>query len=201
MSPIFDIIRGVFIPDKTIAIVTLLLLASGCTGTGLAPSGQLHQPAPNVSLPALDDRQISLSQLKGKVVVLDFWATWCPPCREGFPHLQSLAANVDMAQRGLTVLAVNEEEKPAEIRAFLDQAHYSLTVVQDSAGLAARAYGVSALPTTIVVGRDGLVQAVISGWTPDTAHQIDDAVAHALEAPAPGQVEAPVPSPVVVPIR
>ncbi len=88
-----------------------------------------------------------------------------------------------MAQRGLDVLAVNEEEKPAAIEAFLDHGHYSFTVLCDASGSAAQAYGVSALPTTIVVGRDGLLQAVISGWTQDSGHQIDEAVARALDAP------------------
>ena len=109
--------------------------------------------------------------MKGKVVVLDFWATWCPPCREGTPHLQSLAANADIAQRGLEVLAVDEAEQPAAMRPFLDQAHYSFTVVRDADGAAARAFGVSSLPTTLVIGRDGTVQAAINGWTPDAAQK------------------------------
>ncbi len=117
------------------------------------------------------------------MVVLDFWATWCQPCREGLPHLQALATNADMAQRGLSVLAINEEEKPAAIRAFLDHTHYGFAVGLDADGSIRRAYGVSALPTTIVVGRDGIVGAVISGWTQDTGRQIDEAIARSLDAP------------------
>jgi peroxiredoxin len=166
-----------------IGIFTILFIAAGCASNGLAPVGNVQQPAPDFSLSTLSGDQMALSTLKGKVIVLDFWATWCEPCVQGLPHLQSMAANTDFAQRGLTVLAVNEEEKPDVIRSFIDNKHFTFTVVRDADGAVGRAYSAFSLPTTIVVGRDGLVQAVISGWTPDTAHQIDDAVNHALEAP------------------
>lgn len=169
--------------ERTIVIASVLFVAWGCATKSLQPSGQSRQPAPDFTLPTLDGRQVQLWSLRGKVVVLDFWASWCPPCREGLPHLQALAANGELKQRGLAVLAVNEEEKLATIRAFLERNHDTFDVLRDIDGTVARAYSASALPTTIVIGRDGLVLAVISGWTQDTSHQIDEAVSRALDAP------------------
>jgi thiol-disulfide isomerase/thioredoxin len=166
-----------------IATAAVLVLAAGCASNGLAPVGASRHPAPGFSLPSLDGRQIELSELRGKVIVLDFWATWCTPCLAGLPHLQSMAGNGDMAQRGLVVLAVNEREKRESVRPIIDAAHYTFTVAQDADGSVGQAYLVFTLPTTIVVGRDGLVDAVVSGWTQDTTRQIDDAVTHALDAP------------------
>ena len=86
------------------------------SGVGLhnvpSPSMQPGRAAADFSLPTLAGGQIRPSGLHGKVVVLDFWATWCPPCREGLPHLAKLSSNADLAQRGLIVVAVNEEEDP-----------------------------------------------------------------------------------------
>jgi thiol-disulfide isomerase/thioredoxin len=172
-----------FTLKRTLDILSVMLLASGCTTQGMAPARQLRQLAPDFSLQVVDGRQIFLSHLRGKVIVLDFWATWCPPCREGLPNLQSLSANADMSQRGLDVLAVNEEEKPETIRRFLGLNLYTFAVLQDADGSTARAYSVSTLPTTIVIDRDGFVQAVISGWTQDEPRRIDEAVMHALDAP------------------
>jgi peroxiredoxin len=166
-----------------IGIACAWFLAAGCASTSLAPVGRSRQPAPQFQLTALDGKPIELTTLKGKVVVLDFWATWCEPCVQALPHLQAMAVNVDMAQRGLVVLAVNEEETPEIIRPFIDGNHFTFTVVQDTDGSAARDYSAFSLPTTIVIGRDGLVWAVVSGWTQNSAEQIDDAVKQALDAP------------------
>ena len=167
-----------------LAAVAVIFVASGCTMKSPAPSGQVRQPAPEFSLPTLDGQQTLLSHLRGKVVVLDFWATWCPPCREALPHLQTLAASAELLERGLVVLAVNEQEQHAAIRAFLDGSNYAFGILQDADGLTARDYAVSTFPTTVIVGREGFVEAVITGWTPDTAHQIDEAVNRALEKPS-----------------
>jgi len=143
----------------------------------------VQRPAPDFSLPALNGGQIELAKFRGKVVVLDFWATWCTGCLEALPHLQSIASDADMAQRGLVMLAVNEEEKPQIIRPLVDGMHFTLNIARDADGSEGRAYSVFSLPTTIVVGRDGMVKAVINGWVAGTARQIDEAVSRALAAP------------------
>jgi len=178
-----NMIGPMFMRTQLSAIFLLPFIVSSCATKSIETSSELPKRAADFSLPTLDGKQVSLGQLGGKVVVLDFWATWCPPCREGLPHLQRLATNSEMAQRGLVVVAMNEEESQKTIRTFVDQNHYSFTVALDSDGLARRAYDVSEFPTTVIIARDGLVKSVISGWTQDTARQIDEAVGSALGAP------------------
>lgn len=160
------------------AIFSAMILAAGCASNGLAPVGQARRPAPDFSLLTLNGQPIALVNLRGKIAVLDFWATWCASCVQGLGRLQAIAANADLARDGVVVLAVNEGETPQTIRPFIDEKHFTFTVARDSDGSVARAYCVFALPTTFIVGRDGLVQAVFSGWTQDTAEQIDEALEH-----------------------
>ncbi len=164
-------------------IPVFVVLAAGCASNGLAPVGDVRRLAPDFSLPSLKGSPVTLSSLKGKVVVLDFWATWCLPCAQALPHLQSMAADSAMAQKGLVVLAVNEEEKVETIRPFIDEKHFSFAVLEDTGGSVARDYSAFALPVTVIIGRDGFVSAVFSGWTQDTAIQIDDAVKAAIDKP------------------
>jgi thiol-disulfide isomerase/thioredoxin len=150
----------------------------GCATTGGAVS---PSPAPAFSLTSMDGGKVSISQFSGKVVVIDFWATWCQPCRERLPHLQALAADQELARKGLLVVAIDERENSPDIRSFLDQFHYTFTVLRDTNGTVARNYSVSSLPTTIVIGRDGNIHRVITAVTADSGHELDDAIARALQ--------------------
>jgi peroxiredoxin len=164
-----------------IAIVAVVLLAAGCSSNGPSPNTQSGQPAPDFSLRSLDGQEIALSKLRGKAVVLDFWATWCLPCRKRLPHLQALAADQGLAGKGLVVLAIDEQENSWDIRTFLDKSGHTFTVLRDTDGSVARAYSVASLPMTIIIGRDGNIQSVIAAVTEDSESQLDSAVARALQ--------------------
>jgi peroxiredoxin len=168
-----------------LATVAVLLCLGGCAPGGLAPVGQSRKPAPDFSLPTTGGQRIVLSSLKGKVVVVDFWATWCDSCPQALAHLQLMAGDPAMARQGLITVPINEQENTKAARAFVDANHFTLDVALDSDGSIATSYGIISLPTTIVIGRDGLVWAVIPGWTQDTPTQIDQALAGALNAPVP----------------
>lgn len=136
--------------------------------------------AGDFELASLDGQMHRLSEERGKVVVVDMWATWCPPCRESLPHLQKLAGNQTYADDGLVVWAVNDQEPPATIAGFMASNHYTFTALVDSHASVLREFGVSGIPTTVVIGRDGTVKDVFVGYGPQSAVDIDNAVLKAL---------------------
>ena len=77
------------------------------------------KPAPEIALKTLDGKDLKLSDMKGKVVVVDSWATWCPPCRESLPHLQKVSADKDLAGKGLVVWATDIKEDKPTVEKFL----------------------------------------------------------------------------------
>jgi peroxiredoxin/Cu/Ag efflux protein CusF len=113
-------------------------------------------PAPDFTLPTLSGAPIRFSDLRGKVVLLNFWATWCGSCRAEMPTIDGLYRQYK--DRGLEVLAVNLDTAPiAKIQAFVDKAGVSLRVGLDSSSSTARSYGVLVLPTTYLIDRAGNV--------------------------------------------
>jgi peroxiredoxin len=154
----------------------LALVVASCTETA-------NKPAPDLSLKTLDSQVIKLSDLKGNVVVLDFWATWCPPCRESLPNLAKLSADASLASRGLKVIAVNAREPPEKAKAYVDDNHLPLTVALDLDGSAEETYKVDGFPTTIVIGRDGTIQHTIVGFGgKETEDELNAAIEKALTA-------------------
>lgn len=132
-------------------------------------------PAPDFTLPTADgSKTVSLSSLKGQVVLIDFWASWCPPCKEALPHTQKLSD--DYKDKGVTVLAVNTADKKADMDAFL-KAHpeYTMTVLFDadpSQKVANGAYKVTGIPTFYVIDQEGKVAASYVGYDPSNDTQI-----------------------------
>lgn len=131
-------------------------------------------PAPPLALSADGGAPWRLADARGRVVVLNFWASWCEPCRAELPSLELLAQRHE--QRGLLVLTVNFRETDAALRRFLDATALTLPVLRDRDGAAARAWQVRTYPTTFVIGRDGRVVFSVVGeadWTAEpTRHWI-----------------------------
>ena len=120
------------------------------------------QPATDFTLESLaDSKSVRLSDLKGRVVLLDFWATWCGPCRRWLPIVEQ--ANRDYAAKGLSVFAVNEREPESKVRAYLDQQKLDLPVLMDTSGNVGSIYRASSIPLTVIVGRDGNVLRILVG--------------------------------------
>lgn len=119
------------------------------------------EAAPDFELHDLQGPSVGLSDLRGKVVLLNFWATWCGPCRKELPHLEHLQQT--HSDSGLVVLGVSDE-KPDHARQFLAERGITYRALHDEGSLVFRRYGVTAVPTTLVVGRDGVISARIEGY-------------------------------------
>lgn len=101
--------------------------------------------------------RLGLAEHRGKVVVVDFWASWCVPCRRSFPWLDAMQKKY--ADRGLVVIGVNEDNDFDDARAFLDDVPVAFRIVPDADGEIARAFELIAMPSTYIFGRDGEVAA------------------------------------------
>ncbi len=126
------------------------------------------------------EKACRLAELKGQVVVLDFWASWCPPCIESLPHLGKLYQ--EKQDKGVKVFAVNVAEDKAKVEMFLKSKNVTVPVLLDSKGDAAEKYNVSSLPQTVVIGKDGTVKKVFVGLGADSFEQIRNEIAREGEA-------------------
>ncbi|MGZ5042162.1 MAG: TlpA family protein disulfide reductase [Usitatibacter sp.] len=130
-------------------------------------------PAPDLSIPRLDDpaRSVSLASLRGNVVYVDFWASWCVPCRISMPALDSLYQRNHA--RGFSVLGVSKDVSPVEARRFLAKVAVTFPLAIDSGDAAARAFDVKAMPSCYLVDRKGVVRSVHRGFTDASAADLE----------------------------
>lgn len=138
------------------------------------------QEAPNFTLTDMEGNEVSLSALRGKVVFLDFWATWCPPCRNSLPHTQALSQHEKTKSGDLVVLAVNAREQLDTVKKFMEDNKYSFRVLMDKEGAVLNAYKVQGIPTFVLIDREGKVAWVQVGFGPGTEKQMQEAVQQAL---------------------
>ena len=147
----------------TIAAMTGLLLfgrIASATEHLLQAMGMGKLPAkaaPDFTLPDLHGQQVALHDYRGKVVFLNFWATWCIPCREEMPAMEQL--HQTFQSQGLAILAVDLKESPDKVTAFFEQYQLSFTALLDESGSVFRDYQVMGLPTTYLISREGKLLA------------------------------------------
>ena len=137
-------------------------------GLGMTPF-QNRIPRENFVLTTLEGDERALADYHGKVVFLNFWATWCPPCREEMPSMQTLYD--ELSDDGLEIVAVNVLEAEETVSAFVEENGFTYPVMLDRDGRVSLRYSVRAYPTTYLLDRDGNVIAVRQGFhswsTPD----------------------------------
>lgn len=140
-------------------LLACLYLPSVVLATGVA----VGDTAPETQLPNLGDSgSTSLGQFKGKVVYLDFWASWCGPCRLSFPQLEQLHG--ELGPDGFEVFAINVDEFENDALAFLREIPVSYHVVRDASGETPRNWGILGMPTGFLIDRNGVVRKVHQGY-------------------------------------
>ncbi|NKN31695.1 peroxiredoxin family protein [Marichromatium bheemlicum] len=141
-------------PHSVLALLLLLssILAGPLQAETLAPL-PAPQPAPGFTLQSSGGAPVALADYRGRVVILNFWATWCPPCRDEMPSMQR--AYEALAADGVEILAINVDEDAATIAEFGARLGLDFPLLVDPASAVTLDYGVRGLPTSYVVDRDG----------------------------------------------
>ncbi len=142
--------------QNTVGVVALgSLLLWGCGVEGLGSDWKQVEPrveAPTFTLPQLDGTPVNLSDYRGRVVIMEFWATWCGPCRYSTPSVEAIyRRNRD---RGMTVLLVNEGEAAEPVRVWAGQ-RFTAPILLDRDGRVGARYGVAAIPTLFIIDQEG----------------------------------------------
>jgi peroxiredoxin len=146
------------------------------------PGPQVGAPAPDFTLPDLEGKARSLAELRGRVVVLNFWATWCPPCIEEMPSLQRL--HKALADRGIAVVTVSVDERFSDVGAFVRKFDLTFTVLHDEGKRVSRKYQTFMYPETFILDREGRLKSKVVGprdWAAPTV--IRDMVELLKDAP------------------
>jgi len=161
---------------RTLALVCAALLAlAGAVHATTAAA------APNITMVSADGGSEHLADLGGKVVLIDFWASWCIPCRTSFPAIDTLQR--ELGARGLVVVALNLDEQRKNADAFLAERPHVMRVAFDPKGDAARAFALQAMPSTVVIDRGGRIRYRHMGYTDKTAAQYRAEVLELLGEP------------------
>jgi thiol-disulfide isomerase/thioredoxin len=143
----------------------VLLCLLGLVALPATAAVQVGQDAPPVSLPLLatdNPGMLSLQSLRGKVVYLDFWASWCGPCRVSFPQLEELRQ--ELGPQGFEVLAVNVDEFEPDALRFLEEVSVTYPVVHDGAGDTPATFGILGMPTGYLIDRAGTIRLIHQGY-------------------------------------
>ncbi|WP_394228861.1 TlpA family protein disulfide reductase [Pseudoalteromonas spongiae] len=145
---------------KKIIIIITLFLTSMFAGN--ATSAELNKSAPDFTLKALSGDNVRLKELSGQVVLINFWASWCGPCRKEMPLLDELHAKY--SDLGFTVLGVNVEQQNQKAKEFINELNVSFPILLDEQNTVSKLYDVEAMPTTVVIDRNSNLRYVHYGY-------------------------------------
>jgi thiol-disulfide isomerase/thioredoxin len=165
----------------TLGIALGLGLCLGAAGLAAPQPLKIGDPVPPFSLQTLDGKTLSIASLKGKVVLLDFWATWCGPCRQAMPELKQLLQKNTGKPLVLVSVSADQDRKAAE--EFVRTNSMSWTQTWDGQGkVIAGVFGVQSLPSYALIDADGRIAYLMRGWAPmSSAALLSQAVTRALD--------------------
>ena len=127
-------------------------------------------PAPNFTLEH-EQLPASLAELKGQVVYLDFWASWCKPCRKSFPWMNKMQGKY--AKQGLQIIAINLDTEPALAKAFLDKIPATIPIIYDPEGNIARSYELVGMPSSYLIDKNGHIRSTHKGFFNNKVNQYE----------------------------
>jgi thiol-disulfide isomerase/thioredoxin len=147
-----------------VLLVGLAMAVSGCMKPP-AENGVLEigRPAPGFTLSDLEGKKVSLAQFKGKVVILDFWATWCGPCRMTMPLMENLQKEYPTT---MVLLAINLQEAGTDVKEYMRLQNLHPLVLLDEEGTVGQAYGAEAIPMQVLIDKEGIIRDVMTGFNP-----------------------------------
>jgi len=147
-------------------ILSIFVMFVASASAQAAVETVVGKPAPAFELPVFgsESRHVALESLRGKVVLLDFWASWCGPCRQSFPLYEKLHG--ELPAQDFALLAINLDEMAEGPAAFLFEHPVSYTSLADPAGEVAKKFGLIGMPTSFVIDRDGIVHSRHTGFKP-----------------------------------
>jgi thiol-disulfide isomerase/thioredoxin len=143
-------------------VMAFVVVALTCLSARYASAADDVKLAPDFTLKSNSGDNVRLQEQRGNVVLVNFWASWCGPCREEMPHLEALQQ--DYQDLGFTILAVNVDENPAKANLLLDDIAVSFPILFDQDDNTSKLYDVRAMPTTVIVDRDGKQRFVHLGY-------------------------------------
>ncbi|GAC1465139.1 MAG: TlpA disulfide reductase family protein [Desulfuromonadaceae bacterium] len=157
-------------------IACLFLSLTACSKTDTSKKSVVateKSPAPDISVISLvNGSTLKLSDLKGKVVLLNFWATWCPPCREEIPSMMKLNSFMSGKPFQMVAVSIDEGGKPA-IDSFFKETGFSLPTYLDESGGSAKFYGITGVPESFIIDKQGvLVKKIIGGFAWDSPETV-----------------------------
>ena len=163
-------------------ILASLRLGALCLATLAAPAAwslDAGAAAPDLNLPGLKEA-VTLAGLKGKVVYVDFWASWCGPCKQSFPFMNDLQAKY--RAQGFEILAVNLDTKRDDADKFLAEVPAQFTLAFDAKGDSAKRFEIKGMPSSYLIGRDGKVVAAHKGFKEQDRKDLEMRITQALVA-------------------
>ena len=163
--------------NKLLPVLRFLLLAALVGGL----PAEAGEPAPGFSLPGNNAQTVSLAALRGKVVYLDFWASWCQPCRQSFPWMNSMLKR--HADKGLVIVAVNVDKSRELSDRFLKDMPAQFTIAYDPEGKVASAYKVKGMPSSYLIDRQGRLHSSHVGFRSENTAAMESAITSLLQQP------------------
>jgi peroxiredoxin len=149
--------------------LAMMVAACGESGAAVLPGVNTGNRARDFALETVDGDKVSLKDYEGKVVLINFWATWCPPCKAEIPDIQSTYEG--RRGDGFVVLGVNVEESRATVQQFMDEIEMTYPVLLDEGGKVLQTYRANGLPMSVIVDQEGVIQARHVGYL--TADQLE----------------------------